>query len=57
MKKRELNIAFYKSGSGSISTRITLPKKWIDEMGINPEERKVEVEYNEDTKEITIKKK
>ncbi len=57
MEKRDLNIAFYKSGSGCISTRITLPKKWIEKMEISLEEREVEVVFNEDTKEITIRKK
>ena len=57
MEKRDLNIAFYKSGSGSISTRITLPKKWIEKMEISLEEREVEVVFNDDIKEITIRKK
>lgn len=41
MEKRELNISFNKSGSGSYTPRISLPAKWIKEMGIDTENRKV----------------
>ncbi|MBR8701661.1 hypothetical protein IX317_001665 [Fusobacterium sp. DD29] len=57
MEKRELTISFSKSGAGNFSPRITLPKKWIDKMEISQEQRQVEVIFNEDTKEIIIKKK
>lgn len=57
MEKRELSISFSRSGAGNFSPKITLPKKWIDEMKITQEDRKVEVFFNENTKEITIKKK
>lgn len=54
MENRWLNITFNKSGSGSISTSIRLPITWIKELGIDAENRKVEVEFN--GKEIIIKK-
>lgn len=56
MEKKELNISFYKAGSG-VSARINLPKKWINDMNLNPEDKNVEVSYNEKTKTISIKKK
>ena len=57
MEKRELNIIFGKSGAGNITPRLTLPKKWIDQMKVTPEDRGVEVCFNEETREIIIKKK
>lgn len=36
---------------------ITLPKDFIIKMGINPDDRNVEVSFNEKTKIISIKKK
>ncbi|WP_443864302.1 AbrB/MazE/SpoVT family DNA-binding domain-containing protein [Fusobacterium ulcerans] len=57
MEKRDLNISFSKSGAGNLTPRISLPKKWIDKMGLSQEERAVEVFFDESTNEIIIKKK
>lgn len=54
MNKRQLNISFNKSGSGSITPKISLPSTWIREMGLDKENRKVEVVFEND--EIKIKK-
>lgn len=54
--KRLLNIMFSKSGSGSISTKIALPKKWIDTLELNEENKSIIAEFKEDTKEIILKK-
>lgn len=56
MEKKELNISFYKAGSG-VSSRINLPKKWINDMELNENEKTVEVVYDEEKKSITIIKK
>ena len=47
---------FSKSGSGSINTKIALPKKWIDTLELNEENRSIIAEFKEDTKEIILKK-
>ncbi|EFS27034.1 hypothetical protein FUAG_02549 [Fusobacterium ulcerans ATCC 49185] len=57
MEKRDLNISFSKSGAGNLSPKLTLPKKWTDKMNITLDDRKVEVEFREDTSEIIIRKK
>lgn len=57
MKKRDLKISFGKSGSGSISPKLSIPKTFLDKIGVTQEDRKIELEVNEDTKEITIRKK
>ena len=57
MEKRDLNISFYKAGNQGISTRMTLPKKWVQNLGVTPEDRAVEVSFDEKTKAIIIKKK
>ena len=51
---RNANVMFQKSGSGSISTRIALPKKWVDKMGVTQDEREVIVEF--DGERITVRK-
>lgn len=56
MNKRILKISFNKSGSGSITKRLTLPSSIIKDMGITEDEREVEMIYDENEKEITIKK-
>lgn len=56
MEKRELNISFNKSGSGSYTPRISLPAKWIKEMGIDTENRKVIASFK-DGKIIIEKRK
>lgn len=57
MEKRDVNISFYKAGNGGISNRITLPKKWVEKIGITPENRAVEIVLDEENDSIVIKKK
>ena len=57
MEKRNLNISFYKAGNGGISNRITLPKKWVEKIGITPDNRAVEIILDEENDSIIIKKK
>lgn len=57
MEKRDLNISFYKAGNGGISTKMNLPKKWIEKMGITQDDKGVEVVFDEDKKTITIMKR
>lgn len=52
---RFVKMLFTKSGSGSISPRITLPSTWIREMGITREEREVSITF--DGKKIIIEKR
>ncbi|WP_437629288.1 hypothetical protein [Clostridium paraputrificum] len=58
MDKRTFKVMFNKSGGtaskNAYSPKISIPKVWIDEMGINLDEREVEVTF--DGKEIRIKK-
>ena len=56
MEQRILKIIFNKSGGSGMTTRLTLPKTWIDEMGITPEEREVMVSF-QDNKIIIEKNK
>ena len=57
MEKRVLNISFYKSGNGGISSRLSIPIKWIKDMELIQDDKSVEVYYDEVTKTITIQKK
>ena len=57
MEKRELKISFGKSGSGSISPKLSIPKSFLDKIGVNQDEREIELDVNEETQEIIIRKK
>ncbi len=57
MEKRVLKVSFFKSGSGSISPKLNIPKSFLEKIEVNQENREIEIEVNEDTKEITIRKK
>lgn len=57
MEKRILKVSFFKSGSGSISPKLSVPKSFLDKIEINQENREIEIELNEDTREIIIRKK
>lgn len=56
IEERTLKILFNKSGGSSTgtTTRLTLPKKWIDAMGLSMDNRDVTVSF--DGKKIVIKK-
>ena len=56
MEKREANISFSRSGNG-IGARIILSVPLLKKLGINQENRAVEVIYDEDAKTVTIRKK
>lgn len=43
MDKRKAKIIFNKGGSGGLSPRVTLPITWLREMGVNPDNREVNV--------------
>ena len=57
MEKRDLNISFYKAGNNGISTKMNLPKKWVEKLGVTPDDRAVEVIFDEKMRAIVIKKK
>ena len=54
MKKRQINMMFQKGGSGSVTTRLAIPKTWVDKMGVTQDEREVIVEF--DGERITVRK-
>lgn len=51
-----LKITSNKSGSGSISRRITLPSQILDDMGLSLEDKNISLIYNPISKEIILKK-
>lgn len=56
MEERELRVIFSKDGRGATNTKITLPVKWVRNMGVNPEQREVILQYDEENEQIIIKK-
>ncbi|MEG0051201.1 MAG: AbrB/MazE/SpoVT family DNA-binding domain-containing protein [Terrisporobacter sp.] len=55
METRNLKISFNKSGAGNITPKVALPATWIKEMGIDADNRDIEVNFDGET--ITIKRK
>ena len=41
MEVRKMNVIFTKGGSGSVTTKLSVPKTWLDKMGVTQEEREV----------------
>ena len=56
MSKRTLKASYGKSGAGYVNTKLSIPKTILDDMGVSQKEREVELEYNQDKKEIIIRK-
>lgn len=56
MNERILNISFNKSGRGTYTPKIALPMAIIRDMGITQDEREIKVLYDEQKKEIIIRK-
>ncbi|MDD7182547.1 AbrB/MazE/SpoVT family DNA-binding domain-containing protein [Peptostreptococcus porci] len=57
MEKRILKFIYNKSGAGNVTPRLTIPIIWTKDMGLTQESREVEVVYDEEKKEIIIRKK
>lgn len=56
MEGRPLKVVFSKSGSGSITSRLSIPITDLRDMGVNPEDRELEYYYDKETKTITLRK-
>lgn len=54
---RDLKMMFSKSGSGTNTPRLAFPMLWINDMGVDLDNRDMEVTYSPRTKKITIRKK
>lgn len=52
--KRKIKVMMPSSGSGSLSPRLSLPTVWVKDMGIDKDDRTVELTYSDGI--ITIKK-
>lgn len=58
MEKRNANVIFGKAGGNasrnSYTCKISLPKTWVDRMGLNPERREVQLAFDGDN--ITLQR-
>ena len=59
MKKKDLNISFGSSGKDLKykSAKLTLPLSFLEKLGINEENRTVELILDEDNQKLIIQKK
>ena len=55
MEKRDLNIIWTKAGTGSPTTKLSIPISWCYDMGLSKDKRKIIAIYDEEKKEIIIK--
>lgn len=55
--KLQLNKAGGTSGKGTIKYKAQIPIPWIRDMGLGEDDRDIELIYDEETREITIRKK
>lgn len=56
-EKRILKVMFARSGSGSMTPRITVPKSFTDFLEVTQEDREVVMELDKENKRIIITKK
>lgn len=56
MEKRDLNVSFYKAG-GTLATRLNLPIPWVKKLGITPEDKGIELIFDEKNEQLIIRKK
>lgn len=61
LEERIAKIMFNKSGGtaskNGTGAKMTIPKKWVNEMGLDSENREVKLLFNKDEKTILIKVK
>lgn len=48
-------VSFSKSGSGSLTPRVIVPITWLREMGVTPDDKRINMEYDKESKQIIIK--
>lgn len=56
MEKRDLKISFGKSGNG-IGAKLTIPIPFLRKLGINQDEREIELIFDEEKQVLEIRKK
>lgn len=56
MEEKKLKMNFFKSGSGSINAKATIPITWLRAIGITPENRNFKLKLNEKDNQIIIEK-
>lgn len=55
LEKRQINVSYGKNGQGFKTTRISIPKKYFEKIGITEEKREVSVILYNDKIEIRRK--
>lgn len=56
MESRKLKVSFNKSGRGTYTPKLALPISCIKDMGITKEDRDIELLYDNEKKQIILKK-
>ena len=45
---RKLRILYAKDGHGNLTTRLSIPKSWLDKLGFSVDDREAEVSFDEE---------
>ncbi len=53
---RKLRILYAKDGHGNLTTRLSIPKSWLDKLGFSVNDREAEVSFDDEKEIIIIKK-
>lgn len=56
MDERKLNIIWTKAGTGSPTTKLSIPISWCYDMKLSKEKKTIRAIYNDEKKEIIIRK-
>ena len=56
MEERILNIIWTRAGTGSPTTKLSIPISWCYDMGLSKEEKEIVAIYDKEKKEIIIRK-
>lgn len=53
MERRKMRVMFAKAGGNAsrnaYTCKVSIPKKWLDEMGVTPDERDISLEFDGET--------
>lgn len=56
MEERNLKVMFNSDGKGRYTHKLSLPKTWLEKMEVHFDDREVTVVFDEEKKEIIIRK-
>lgn len=57
MKSKKNSLVIWNvGGSGGLSAKISVPRKFLEDMGLTMTEREIELEYDQEKKELVVRR-